>query len=44
MGHSAGQLSDRFEPLRLAQRKFGRFALFGLVVQPVRAAKREREQ
>jgi len=40
---AAGQLADRFQPLRLAQRAFRRLAAVGLVVKPLRAPQRQPE-
>ena len=41
MRDAAGQLSDRFEPLRLAQRVFRHFAAFRFLVQPLGALERD---
>src|SRR5580704_3646679 len=41
VGDAAGQLSDRFESLRLPQCIFRQFAALGLVVQPLGAPQRD---
>ena len=43
VGDAAGQLADRFEPLRLAQRAFRRLAAIGLLIEPPRAPQRDPE-
>ena len=41
VGDAAGQLADRFEPLRLAQRAFRRLAAVGFVVKTLGAPQRQ---
>ena len=43
MRDAAGQLADRFEPLRLAQCAFGRLAAVGFVVKTLGAPQRQSE-
>ena len=41
VGDAAGQLTDRFQPLRLAQRAFRRLAPVGFLIEPPGPAQRD---